>query len=364
MAFRLWACPLLVVLALLPLLASRAGAEAPGAPLTPLKRADYMQHYMDASMYQEAWTYIVQTRAGDVLYLNFIVTNIGVVSGASVFSFSLSPAGGGPVVFRKFEKDEEEFQQTPASLSIRVGPWSSSFGLGTKPTTLKGHEDDVSIDLSIKPWVPGVKLGRGKWTYKDKTWLHMIQVPRGSTTGTLKVGGKTYDLTGDAYVDHAVQDFLSPDVTTVWSTLRLFGPDHTVLILQFGLKPDYGGGTTKMLLVTDRSGFVAASTTFTAEGSSMKPDPDGCARARRMDFWMKEGAVQLKGGFTEARLHERNAVLDKLGWAQRQVAKLVSDQVIIYRQLSDYDATLDLGTGTPPVTLKGRGISEYICPAD
>ena len=358
--------PLLVVLALLPSLASRAGAQTPGARLTPLHGADYLQHYMDARMYQEAWTTIVQTRAGDVLYLNFIVTNIGVTSGASAFSFSLSPAGGGPAVFRKFERGQDDFHQTPASLSIRVGPWSSSFGLGTKPTTLKGHEEDASIDLTITPWVPGVKVGEGAWTYKDKKWLYMIQVPRGSAAGTLKVGGETYDLTGDAYVDHAAQDFLSPDVTTVWNTMRLFAPDHTVLILQFRVKPDYGGGMTKMLVVTDRTGFVAASTRFTAKGSSITPDPDpdGCARARRMDFSMKEGAVQLKGGFTEARVHERNAVLDKLGWAQRQVAKLVTDQVVIYRQWNDYDATLDLGTGAAPVTLKGRGISEYICPSD
>ncbi len=355
---------LLVVLALLPSLASRADAQTPGARLTPLKRADYMQHYMDASMYQEAWTYILQTRAGDVAYFNFIVTNIGVVSGASAFSFSFSPAGGGPVVFRKFEKDQDDFRQTPSSLSIRVGPWSASFGQGTKPTTLKGHEEDVTIDLSITPWVPGMKLGKGEWRYKGKRWLHRIHVPRGSTTGTLKVGGKTYDLRGDAYVDHSAQDFLSPDVTTVWNTLRLFAPDYTVLYLQFRVSPDFGGGMTKMMVVTDRSGFVAASTRFTARGSSMKRDPDGCARPRRMDFSMKEGAVRLKGGFTEARLHERNAVLDKLGWAQRQVAKLVTDEVVIYRQLNDYDATLDLGVGAAPVSLKGRGISEYICPAD
>jgi len=354
---------LLLVLAIA--LASAPGAEAqtPGVALTPLNGADFMQHYMDGRMYQEAWTYVVQTKAGDVLYLNFIVTNIGVTSGASAFSFSLSPAGGGPVVFKKFEKDQDEFKQTPGSLSIKVGPWSSAFGLGTKPTTVKGAEDDVAVDLTITPWVPGVKVGKGVWTYKDKKWIHMIQIPRGTTAGTLKVGGKTWDLAGDAYVDHAAQDFLSPEVTGVWNTMRLFAPDHTVLMLQFKAKPDYGNGMTKMLIVSDRKGFLAASTSYKAEGSARKADPDGCSRAGRMDVTMTEGAVSLKGGFSEARLHERNAVLDKLGWAQRQVAKIVTDQVVIYRQLNDYDFTLDLGAGVT-VPLKGKGLSEYICPAD
>jgi hypothetical protein len=354
---------MLVALALV--LASAAGAHAqtPGVALTPLNGADYLQHYMEGRMYQEAWTYVVQTKAGDVLYLNFIVTNIGVTSGASAFSFSLSPAGGGPVVFRKFEKGQDEFVQSPGSLSIKVGPWSSAFGLGTKPTTVKGAEDDVAIDLTIAPWVPGVKIGKGVWTYKDKRWLHMIQVPRGTTSGALKVAGKTWDLAGDAYVDHAAQDFLSPEVTGVWNTMRLFAPDHTVLLLQFKVKPDFGGGMAKMLIVSDRKGFLAASTSYSHKGSATKADPEGCARAGRVDVSMKEGAVSLEGGFSEARLHERNAVLDKLGWAQRQVAKLVTDQVVIYRQLNDYDFTLDLGVGVT-VPLKGRGLSEYICPKE
>ena len=353
--------PLLFALAWL---APPARAEAPASTLTPLNGADYLQHYMDARMYQEAWTYVVQTKAGDVLYLNFIVTNIGVTSGASAFSFSLSPADGGPVVFRKFEKGQDEFKQVPGALTIHVGPWTSQFGLGTKPTTVRGREDDASVELTITPWVPGVKLGKGVWTYKDKKWLHMIQVPRGTTSGTLKVDGKTYDLAGDAYVDHAAQDFLSPEVTGVWNTMRLFAPDYTVLLLQFKVKPDFGGGMAKMLLVSDRKGFLATSTTYTHQGTATKGDPDGCTRATGVKVGMKEGAVGLEGGFTEARLHERNAVLDKLGWAQRQVAKIVTDQVVIYRQLNAYDFTLDLGQGAPPVALKGTGLSEYICPAD
>lgn len=354
---------MLVALAFVLLSASGARAQAVGAQLTPLNGADYLQHFMDARMYQEAWTYVVQTKAGDVVYLNFIVTNIGVTSGASAFSFSLSPAGGGPVVFRKFEKGQDEFQQTPATLGIKVGPWASTFGLGTKPTTVRGAEDDTSVDLTITPWVPGVKVGKGVWSYKDKKWIHMIQVPRGTTAGTLKVGGKTWDLAGDAYVDHAAQDFLSPEVTGVWNTMRLFAPDTTVLMLQFKVNAEYGNGMAKMLIVADRKGFVAASTGYTAKGSARKADSDGCARATRMDVTMTEGAVSLKGGFTEARLHERNAVFEKLGWAQRQVAKIVTDQVVIYRQLNDYDFTLDLGTGVT-VPLKGKGLSEYICPAD
>jgi hypothetical protein len=351
------------ILALALLYATLPQAQPPGATLTPLNGADFMQHYMDARMYQEAWTYVVQTRGGDVLYLNFIVTNIGVTSGAAAFSFSLSPAKGGPVVFRKFEKDQDEFKQAPGALRVSVGPWSSSFGLGLKPTTLKGAEDDVALDLTITPWVPGVKLGQGRWKFKDKTWLHMIQVPRGTTAGTLKVGGQVYDLAGDAYVDHAAQDFLSPEVTSVWNTMRLFAPEHTVLLLQFRARPDFGGGLTRMLVVTDRKGFLAAATDFTHRGSAPRPDEDGCARSTRMDSAMQAGAVSLKGGFTEARLHERNAVLDKLGWAQRQVARIVTDQVVIYRQLNDYDYTLDPGDGTA-IPLKGRGLSEYICPAD
>jgi hypothetical protein len=108
-----------------------------------------------------------------------------------------------------------------------------------------------------------------------------------------------------------------------------------------------------VLEVTDEAGF---------EPGERTADPKGHHYDARYGITLK-GKVGLAGAIAGKRLHDREAVMERLGWAQRQIASMVAGNPITYRLEGEPELALAV-EGAAPVALKGTALLESIVNVD
>jgi len=346
-----------VLLASLPAQA-KVRVDRRGAKVNGLKAKDWLRHPHDDKTYQESWTAILRGDAGHILYVSFIYTNIGVLSGSSAVSVSVTRPGKKGQAFR-FDHDVDAFSQKAGAGRIAIGPSSISLKGDRCRVVVKGK--GLSLDVELKAWMPGVKLHTGRiWLDDDKTdWVETyFHVPRGDFVGSLTLGGKKEALSGAGYVDHLVQNVLGTTYSTHWWTLRHFAPDHTVAFLVWRTPKALGGRDVAHLLITDRERVLAFDSGLKLKPGKYAKDPKGHRYATRFGVSWKGGGMALKGDVTSQRLHERDAVLERLSWMERKVAGLVAGNPVMYRM--EGGANLKLIRDGQEQTIGGTALMESL----
>ncbi len=334
--------------------------DGKGPKQNTVSAADWLRHPHDDRYYQESWTGILSSADGWILYASFLYTNLGVLSGSSAVALSLTPPGGKAKAYR-YDYATKDFSQDPATGTLRVGPNALSLKDGS--AHLLVAEKGLRVDLRCKGWMPGAKLHGGRATFgKDRSqWVETyVHLPRCDASGSLDVGGRKVEFRGDGYVDHMVQNVLATDYSTRWWTLRFFGPDHSVAFLVYELPKSLGGGRSSLVMISDRERLLAFDDHLELKPSDLRRDPKGHSWAGRIDLsYSGAGGLRLEGSLQAERLHERDAVLERLSWMERKVAGLVAGNPVIYRYLAKPELRLSV-PGQEPVQLQGRALVENL----
>lgn len=352
------ALALLLALGACPPAEARVHRDRRGPKVSPLAPEDWLRHPCDDKTYQESWTAILRSDAGHVLYVSFLYTNLGVLSGSAALAVSITRPGGQAQALR-FDHDAGDFRQDAKAGRIAIGDSSMTLHGGRLDLVLR--EEGLSADLSLRAWMPGVKLYDGRvWLDNERTeyvdlWFH---VPRGDLSGTLTMGGRREELKGAGYVDHLAQTTLSPTYSTRWWTVRLFAPDHTVDLLAWKAPKSMKGVVISHLLVTDRTRVLALDDAVELRPGRFRDDPKGHRYATRFDLSWKGRGLELKGDVTSRRLQERDAVLDRLSWVERKVAGLVAGNPVVYRM--EGEAHLRLTRDGAAVPVVGAALMESL----
>jgi len=334
--------------------------DARGPKLNPITARDWLRHPHRDRYYQESWTAILGTADGHVLYVSFLYTNLGVVKGSTAVNVSLTRPGKMATVYR-FDHKTSDYAEDAAAGRVAVGP--NSMTLKGTDIRIRVQEPGFSLDLTGKGWMTGAKLHSGRvWVGTGKKqWVDTyVHLPRADFEGTLTVDGSELALRADGYVDHMVQNVLPTDYSSRWWTLRLFSPDHTLAFLVYQTPKELGSARSVMLLATDRKRIVAFDNALELTEVHTRPGPKGVHRyADHISFAGKGKGWALRGTLKAKRLHDRDAVLERLSWVERKVAGLVAGgRPVIYRLLATPDVQLSVGGA--PVKLGGVGLVENL----
>jgi len=333
-----------------------------GPAQSPTTMQDWVRHPHSEKYYQESWTTILRSQEGLILYLNFIYTNLGVFSGSTAVNASLALPGK-TAKFYRYDYKTKDFSQDAATGRIQIARSSMTLANG-KDVTIAVAEKGFGLDLRLTGWMPGVKHHTGRLCLRDgckELVDHYVHVPRASVQGTLTLGGQTIPITGDAYLDHMVQNVLGTDYSTRWYTMRYFAPGHTVAFLVWDSPEDLGRERIIRYFATDREKILTFGTQFELKTDAARKDPKGHTYDTRFVFsapptasgWSFSG--EARGG----RLHDRDALTERLSWAERQVVGLVAGNPVFYRLEGKAQVTLG-GPGGQTVPLDGTCLMESV----
>lgn len=337
--------------------------EKEGAMVQQTTMLDFLRHPDDSRYYTESWTAVMRSEQGHILFVQFIYTNIGVISGRCGVNVILSMPGKEAQHYG-FEYDTDKYKETFSTGTIQVGPNM----LALKDGRFSMRVEDPQFRLSVKgrAWTNGVKLHKGRlWLKEDKSaymdaWYH---VPRGDFEGEMLVGSNRVNIKGDFYLDHLAQSRLNSDYTSRWWTVRLFAKDHTVDFFAIRFNKDNGGGRIERAIVTDRNQVLLFEGDAEFKADERRKDPNGHSYDTRYTLTIKGKDMTVSGTITGRRLFDREAVMERLSWFQRGIAKMIAGNPIIYRLEADTDLVLTKGDGeTTPI--KGIAIIESVVNAD
>jgi hypothetical protein len=345
------------------LAAAKPLADRQGARVQATSALDWLRHPDDARYYTESWTALMRSDQGHVVFVTFLYTNIGVVSGRCGVNVAVTMPGKQAQHFG-FEYDTDRYKEAFSTGAIEAGP--NRLVLKDGQVTMRVEDPQFRLSMKGRAWMPGVKLHNGRlWLQDDKSsymdvWYH---VPRGDFEAEMVVGSERVNLKGAFYLDHLAQNRLNSDFTTRWWTVRFFAPDHTVDLFAFRFNKDNGGERFERAIVTTRDRVLVLAGDVELKTDERRRDPDGHGYDTRYAFTIKGKDATISGTVTGRRLHDREAVMERLGWAQRGIAKLVAGNPIIYRQEADADLVLTPAEGEP-IPLKGTAIIESIVNVD
>jgi hypothetical protein len=322
---------------------------------------DFHRHPQKDKYYTESWTIILQADDGHIMYVNFMYTNIGVTSGRAAVEASISPPGQ-EVRYFGWESDTKDFKEEPGTGRIRIGPDSMNFD--GRNLNIRIDHSDLRADLRLKGWMPGVRFHDGTiWLTEDRSeWVKAyFHIPRGDFEGEVVYGGKRFVMKGAGYFDHMVNNRLSGDYSTRWWTTRYFAPDHTVAFWAFEADKKHGGGIVARALVTDRTRVRTMTGSLAIKSENLVRDPQtkNHRYPTRFVVSLKRPGLGLAGTFTSRRVHDRNAVLERLPAVQRTIARMFAGNPVIYRMEGDADLSLVLDGGEP-IPLDGKALMEAI----
>jgi hypothetical protein len=345
--------------------AAQVKLEKSGARHQKTTARDWLRHPTDGNYYTESWTVAARSKAGHIMYLNFLYSNIGVFAGSAAVNLSFRFPGreGKHYVF---ERTQGEWAQDDKIGRIGVG--SNWMAFDGKTVEVRVKEKTVQMKLRLDAWTDGARLHGGKYGIAAGGKKHQVQVfnhvPRATVSGEVTVDGESFRFEGDAFIDHWVQTLLATDYCHRMWTVRFFHEDYTVSLLVQKPQKKIGGASIVQAMVTDRKGVVSFGAPLTLEGKDRKKDPKGHSYDTTyvVDYGGKGDKVRVTGTFKAGKLWDRDAVLDQLNAAQKQVVKWVAGNPVVYRLEGEADLTLTIdGTEkklTGPVLMESIVLSE------
>lgn len=333
-----------------------------GPAIAKVRAKDWLRHPHDDSYYTESWTTILRSKQGHVVFITFLYSNIGVFAGSTGVSVSLAMPGKKA---RHYVWDYATGQYAQDAKSGRVAIASHFMSARNGEVFVRIKEKDLKMDITLQGWTAGVKFHDGMMYLDDQRskWLQFfVHVPRGKATGVIEADGEKIAFDGDGYMDHWVQNVLGSDYSTHWWTARLFHPAHTVILMVVKLTKEYGGKRFARLIVTDRKKVLLFDDSLALTASREKSDPKGHKYARHYEVKHSGKRLSLAGSFAGDFLFDREAILDRMNAAQKQIVKMVAGNPVIYRMTGTGNLKLEV-KGAETI-LKGPAIMESIVLGD
>lgn len=170
----------------------------------------------------------------------------------------------------------------------------------------------LSAFAAVKPDKQGRRSGRttdADWMrhpHDDKYYNEGWTVIARSDDGHILYLNMLYSnigvFSGDAYVDHWVQNVVGPHFSTHWWILRMFQQDYSIFFLVIKLKQELGGGYLKWVVVTDRKKVRLFTDRLALKADGKKSDPKGHKYDSRETPLSKAWCCRRRDWFQDARV--------------------------------------------------------------
>ncbi len=312
-------------------------------------RADWLPKESAEKHFVEVWYVVLRSANGDSTFLSFARGNVAVESSRAGIALRHIPAEGQVVSgsWRHLGQDVK------VDADGRMAFGSSSLSLSGRNAKVRIREGRTKLDLSLKGWADGVKLGDGRHhPTKDKgQWFErFFHVPGGEASWTLNVEGKETALTGTGWIHHTRQNVLWSDYLGLGLSMWAVGSDASLLFTAYwprsAMDEDSHGRLPRSpspaarLLVVDREGnlwthaqpdvrrgkYLRRSEHGNLPGFRLTTESKGSEKGRD-DLVIKVAPVRVRGETDQQPLTAR------LPWLDPQAADLVAGGFSIVRAM-------------------------------
>ncbi len=324
---------------------------------------DYFRHPGEEMERTEFWTAVLRAEDGWVMYLSYIVTNLGLGEGNAGYALSLTSPQG-EVYRTKGRYPASEYREDKASGRIQLGPHRMTLAPPRFELFIEDSAEAVGVDLQLVARTEGYKYGDAR-TVVSQEQGHFLEyfflAPRAAVTGRIRVEGKEISFVGDGYLEHLVTNRAVTKWSRRWYVLNGFGEELTIHLM-IGYPNElfpHLEGKLGFFAVTDRRGVLFASRHPKLSFRKPQEDVQGCAWPDeiRVEARAKKGTARLR--YRTTKLHDAYVTLDQLVWPLRDlVASLVGNPIFL-RFHNDFELELTLGGETRKVT--GKGLHQVIC---
>lgn len=156
-------------------------------------------------------------------------------------------------------------EQADADLfRLQISDWS--LDITEASHRIRGVMDDgthLSLDLEIPPGARPVLHADIGWFAAPTGWSYYYSWPDMPANGSLKVGGREYEMTGTGWFDHQWGDFFTPGAPGGWQWMGLQLGDGETLMVTETRNPD---GTTDTVFGTWSDATGATRSLTEADG--------------------------------------------------------------------------------------------------
>ena len=339
------------------------------SPTVPLEPDDWYWHGGQEQQHTEFWTAIVHDTSGYILYLSYLRTNFGMRAGNAGIALSLT-APDGTVTRLNLQYTDSQFveERTGESYHGRItlaDEQTITFGATHR---LQAKFDDLSLDITLTPWIPGYRFGDGRVEVDPKARHYMrylFLVPRADASGRLTVGDKTFSLNGAGYLEHLVVNRSATFWARRFYVMNVFAEDHTLHYLGgFPMEThSHLNDSLAYLVLSDRSGVRLASRSPTLSFRDATAGPDGCQWPKELRVSATSGvdptADTLQVRWRTDEPHDAYIVLEQLGWALRRLVTPIVGNPVFLRFANAYEMRVTLDGKR--LSLKGRALHQVVC---
>jgi hypothetical protein len=348
----LWMVPLLLAAgtALAGALVAFTGSEA-----WP-ESAGWVWHPCNDENYMESWQFIVHADNGGFLYVTFVVSNAGLGDFNPGIGAAYFPPDG-PAVSNDIKLNRHVLHASDQTLDISIADMRLWKHGGVIRCVIPRGQ--VLVDMSLTPTVAPWREGTGHIVLGNPrdSWNWMVNAPRGRATGKVTVGGKTYDVAGYGYLDHAWSNKAFFDFSKRWITLRYFSPKGSLVLFHLLVSNRLGAESVNNLSLSNNDQPIR---------STPNPQLDFTNWIQATDYRIpttitahgRVGATDVSVEATNGQLAETSDPLRSLPEIERQVIRLLVAKPMVFRVLMDIKVTRT-ENGVSDVE-HGRGIASML----
>jgi len=330
---------------------------------------DWLSYSVEDGVFSENWAVVLAGKDRHIIYLSFVRYMKPKPANCTV-SVSITTPGNKTYVINK-SYDLDDFTESAETGTIKVGGNEITLLNGKARIKVKdeGHNEEgetvaIELDVSLDPWMAGVKLHSGKLFFdKEETrWVQiMMPVPRADVSGGFNIAGEQFDFAGAGQILH-VRDHERPDsYASKWAVCRYFGKKHTVIFTAFDTTASFGSSPVRRIVVTDRSKVLIHDDRFIFETG----DPKVVSEAHTYDnlFGLRYSGDEfvMNGTAKGKKLHETFRIAEGLNFLKRMGAKMLKLNPAAFRIRGKCSFTLKEKEGRKTRT-RGPCLMENILP--
>ena len=301
----------------------------------------YALHPAESEYHLQAWNTYFRSGDGYHVFINFMVSNVGVGDNACGLNIAItSPSGESRIQTQQFKG--KHFKGETGALNISCGDMLLR---GTDDTLhLKGEYSEVGIDLNITRQGPGLALTQFTLDGSpDKFVQYNVPHIASATTGRIKWKGKWLPVTGKVILSYLNQSVGFHHYSLQWNRVRFMDQDTTLLIGGFETPPGYGEGYT-LFILAKKGVILHATNQVKLTPLKTSPHPaSGYDLPKGFDIKVKDSRIDLSGTIAYQHQMAEFEVLGQLNWLLRVIIRALISNPWIFRNetMLQLEYTLD-----------------------
>jgi len=305
----------------------------------------------DSTIYTDGIYYQFDSDNGYDFYCHFVLADVGIMKQYLVDYKLHQPDGKYKVFGGRFDSDDCSLAAD--RYEWRIGPNSIQGDMSAH--RLRIASEPLRVDVTLKTLVPFYQVGDHGMIYVEpdrKKSGQLTYFPLFAAEGTIKDGGTVIKISGWGYGNRMTENFLFTDLTSLHTALRWQKDGLGFDLHDYQLRPEWGGGLLKILMVYNQGKLCHVSQSYDKKNLEFIIEKKtGLSVPTDYRVISKAPGIEAVIEFREVKLSDYNDPLIWLGSVEKYFLSLVSPPPLDLR----FDGRVKITITTPDGSITEEG---------